>query len=386
MKFRFLAALALICVALFEISCSNNSATSDTSGTGLLYLASQGNSSLTAYGITISTGTLTGINVVATGTNPTAIAITPSLSAVFVSSTASNFVTSYSVASDGSLTVGSNTNTGTTPMGLAIDPLGQFLFVANQGSSNVSVYTINGTSLSEVPNSPFTTIVPGTTTPTGPVSLAVPPVGNYLYVANQFTNTVSVFTYDATSGALAVAGSSPYAVGTAPSGVAVSPNGSFLLVANSGSNNVGSYAICVTVSATCSAPNGSMTQVMGSPFPAGIKPVAITFEPAFNFVYVVNQQSNQIAQYSFGTGNGSMTPLSPASISTGTTPVSMAIRSGVTGIDVGNPTLNVTDYAYVANIGGTSMSIYSLSTGSGLLTVLGAPYTTPGQPSAVAAR
>lgn len=386
MKFRFLIVLALVLEAFFTISCSSNNSTAATSGTGLLYLATQGNSSLTGYGITLGSGGLTGINEVSTGTNPVAIAITPALDALFLTNSSSNFVTSYSVGSDGSLTVGSNTNTGSTPLGLTVDPSGKFLFVANQASSNISVYTISGTALTPVPNSPFTTIAPGTTAPTGPVSVAVPPVGNYLYVANQFTNSVSVFTYDSASGALAPAPGSPYAVGTAPSAVAISPNGAFLLVSNSGSSNVGSYAICVTVSATCASPDGSMSPVSGSPFSAGLGPGAIAFDPGFNFVYVVDQQSNQVSQYSFGTGSGMLTPLSPAAVSTGTTPVSIAIRSGATSADIGNPTLNLTDYAYVANIGGTSLSIYTLTTGSGLLTVLGAPFTTNGQPSAVAAR
>jgi 6-phosphogluconolactonase len=386
MKFRFLASLALVSVALFTISCSSNNGASTSSGTGLLYLAAQGNSSLTGYGITLSSGGLTGINLVSTGSNPSAIAITPPLDALFVTSSVSNFVTSYSVASDGSLTVGSNTNTGTTPLGVTVDPSGKFLFVANQGSNNVSVYSISGTSLTQVPNSPFTTIAPGTTTPTGPVAVAAPPAGNFLYVANQFTNTVSAFAYDATSGALTAVGASPYAVGTAPSALSISANGAFLLVANSGSNDVSSFAICVATSATCTTPDGTMTQVSGSPYSSGIRPVAIAFDPGFNFVYVADQQSNQVSQYSFSPGTGQLTALSPAAVSTGTTPVSIAIRSGTTGTSIGNSSLNPTDYVYVTNIGGTSMSIYTLTTSSGLLTVLGAPFTTPGQPSAVAAR
>jgi 6-phosphogluconolactonase (cycloisomerase 2 family) len=386
MKFRLLLVLAVAVEVFFTLSCGSNNSTAATSGTGLLYLAAQGNSTLTGYGITLGSGGLTGINEVSTGTNPVAIAITPAVDALFLTSTSSNFVTSYSISSDGSLTVGSNTKTGSTPQGLTVDPSGKFLFVANQASSNISVYTISGTALTPVANSPFTTIAPGTITPTGPVSVAVPPVGNYLYVANQFTNSVSVFSYDSTSGALAPAPGSPYTVGTAPSAVAVSPNGAFLLVSNSGSSNVGSYAICVTVSATCATPDGSVSQVSGSPFSAGLGPSAIAFDPGFNFVYVVDQQSNQVSQYSFGTGSGVLTPLSPSAVSTGTTPVSIAIRSGAVSTDIGNPTLNLTDYAYVANIGGTSLSIYTLTTGSGQLTVLGAPFTTNGQPSAVAAR
>lgn len=335
----------------------------------------------------------------ATGSSPSGIAVTTSLSALFVSNSAANFVTSYSIGSDGTLTVGSNTKTGQTPMGVAVDPAGKFLFVANQGtfsnpkSGSISVFSISGTTLTPVAGSPFLTEAPTDLNGSGPVSVAVPPGGNYLYVGNQFSNTVGAFTYDGSSGKLTVVGGSPFASCTlpntncvAPSAVAISPNGEFLLVANSGSNNISSFAICVVVSTTCSTPNGTLTAVTGSPFPAGIGPVAIAFEPAFNFAYVVDQQSNEVSQYSFGPGDGVLTPLSPPTISTGTTPVSLSIVSGATTQYVGNPTYNTTDFLYVANIGGTSLSIFALTTSTGLLGTP-QPFTTQaGQPSAVLAK
>jgi 6-phosphogluconolactonase (cycloisomerase 2 family) len=342
---------------------------------------------------------LSGINAVATGASPSAIAITPSVNALFVSNTAASFVTSYQIDSTGSLTVGSNTKTGQNPIGLAVDPAGKFLFVANQGtfsdpkSGSISVFSISGTTLKPVTGSPFLTEGPTDTSGTGPVSVAVPPSGNYLYVANQFNNTVSAFSFDGTSGALTAVPGSPYpscvsasSNCTAPSGLGISPNGAFLLVTNSGSNNVSSFAICVVVSATCSKPDGTMTAVTGSPFPAGIGPVAVAFDSGFNFVYVADQQSNQVSQYSFSPGTGVLTSLSPPSLSTGSTPVSLAVRSGASGSDVGNPTLNTLDFVYVANIGGTSLSVFGLDTTNGLLGTPTTFATTGGQPSAVAVK
>jgi len=396
MKFRFIAGpVGLILMALL-LSCSSSSnLTSATSGTGLLFVAEQGNSTLSSYGITLGSGGLSGINAVSTGSTPSGIAVTPGVDAVFVSSTASDFVTSYSIGSDGTLTVGPTAKTGQNPMGLAVDPTGKFLFVANQGtfsnakSGSISVFSINGTTLTQVSGSPFLTETATDITGTGPVSVAVPPTGNYVYVANQFTNTVSAFSYSSTGKLTAVPGS-PFASCNlsntsciAPSAVAISPNGLFLLVANSGSNNVSSFALCVTVSVTCSAPNGAITAVTNSPFPAGIGPGAIAFDPGFNFVYVADQHSNEVSLYSFGPGSGVMTPLSPPTASTGTTPVSIGVRSGVIAADVGNSTLNTTDFVYVANIGGTSLSIYSLTTATGILGTPQTFTTLAGQPSAV---
>ena len=385
MKFRFLANLLLAGALLGLIACKGTT-TSTPTGTGLLYLAAQSNQSIQAYSLSLGSGSLGEIgNMIATGVRPTAMAVTPAVSALFVSNTGSNSVTSYTINSDGSLTSVATTSVGKLPAGLAVDANGQFLFVANQGSSSISVFSINGANLAQVKGSPFTAIPPGTEVPTGPVAVAVPPAGNYLYVANQFTNNVSAFSFDS-AGALSIVPGSPYSTGLNPSGLAISPAGTFLLVANSGSGNVSSFAICAVASASCLTPNGSLTPAANSPFSAGISPVAIAFDPGFNFVYVVDHQSNEVFQYSFGVNDGSMTALSPAAIATGTTPVSIAIRAGAQGADIGSSLVDLTDYVYVANIGGSSMSGFTVTTSTGLLTVLGAAVTTQGNPSAVVAK
>ena len=395
MKFCFVAGL-LLAISLFWLAgCSTNN-NAATTGTSNLYVTAQANTTVSAYTVTQSTGALTTLgNALGTGSVPSAIAITPSTSALFVANSGSNNISSYTINSDSSLTAASATTpAGTTPTALAIDPGGKFLFVANQGSSNISVYTINGTGLTQIAGSPFTTIPVGLSYPNGtlPSAVAVSKSGNFLYVANQLANFVSAFAINATSGALTPLPVPFYADGeTAPSGLAVTPNGGFLYVTNAGanSNNISAYAICDSVISTCanpSKPDGTLSVVTGSPFPAGLGPVAIAFDPGFNFAYVVDKGSNTISQYSFGPGSGVLTPLSPGTISTGVTPVSIAIVSGVVAADVGNTLFNTIDYAYVANLGSGTISIFSLTTSSGLLNVVGQPIVIFGQTSAVSAR
>jgi 6-phosphogluconolactonase (cycloisomerase 2 family) len=69
-------------------------------------------------------------------------------------------------------------------------------------------------------------------------------------------------------------------------------------------------------------------------------------------------------------------------ISAGGNPVSLAIRSGVAA----TTTVAGVDYLYVANLNGSSVSVYTLNTTTGILDVLGSPITTPAQPSAIAVR
>jgi 6-phosphogluconolactonase (cycloisomerase 2 family) len=105
-------------------------------------------------------------------------------------------------------------------------------------------------------------------------------------------------------------------------------------------------------------------------------------DPTAPFLYVADQQANQISQYSWSSGTGALTPLSVPTISAAGQPVSLAIHSG---IGVTSTTVGI-DYLYVANFNGSSISIYSLNTTNGGLNVLGGPVTTFSQPSAITVR
>jgi 6-phosphogluconolactonase len=390
MKFCLRASL-LLPALLVCLGCTTTSPLA-SSGTGFLYLATAGDTTLTAFTIAFGNGSLSmDGNGVATGTGPVAVALTPGGNTAFVANQRANSVSLYSANSDGTLTAGTTAlAVGTNPSGLAIDPGGKFLFVANEGTSSdptsgtVSVFSISSSTVSEVAGSPFPTEAVGATTGSGPVSLVVPPVGNYLYVVNRFAGTVSAFSFDDTSGALTPVPNSPYAVGLTPQGIAVSKDGNYVFVANTGSNNVSVFSICAAASATCLTPDGSMTAA-GTPVSAGVGPVAVAVDHGFNYVYVLNYSSSSVSQYRYSPGTGALTPLSPVSISTGLNPTSLVVVSGAKGTNIGSTTLNPTDYVFVANTGATTLSEFTLNTASGVLGVTGQPIITGGQPSALAA-
>jgi len=128
-----------------------------------------------------------------------------------------------------------------------------------------------------------------------------------------------------------------------------------------------------------------LTPVSGSPFAAGLGPVAVAADPAFNFLYVLDKQSNQISEYTYASGTGVLTPLSTPNISTGTTPTSFVVISGTTGSNIGNTLTDTTDYVYVTNLGDSTLSVYTLNTTTGVLTQQGQAFTTTVNPVAVAA-
>ena len=73
---------------------------------------------------------------------------------------------------------------------MAVDPASKFAYVMNFSSNDVSMYTINATT--------------GALTSTGtiaagqfPTSIAIHPSGNFAYVTNSDSNDVSIYSIDA---------------------------------------------------------------------------------------------------------------------------------------------------------------------------------------------
>jgi 6-phosphogluconolactonase (cycloisomerase 2 family) len=397
MKCRFVASLLLGSLAILT-SCTNNLSNSTTttgpSGTGFLWVAAQGNNTVSAYTLDLTTGAPTqNGNALAGGISPTAMVISPNGAAMFVADKGTdpsgNYdISSYTVNSDGGLTLGSTvplTGGASVPVNMAIDPTGKILFVANQGSDNISVFTVNGSSLTELAGSPFSDVDPNNPVVTGPTSLALTPTGNYLYVANQFTNTVSAFQYDST-GALSMLSPFTYAAGTNPTGLGISRNITtnnqitqphYLYVANSGSNDISGFAICDIASVnpnTCLTPTGQLTPITGSPFSAGIQPVFIAVNPLYDGVYAVDYGSNEISMFKWAPDTGGLSVLSPATISTGLAPTWAQVHPDGA-------------WVYVANNGGTTVSIYSVGESSPLLGPISTgPFVLQPNPSALVLR
>ena len=108
--------------------------------------------------------------------------------------------------------------------------------MANRFSDNVSAYAINATTGTLTPVG-TTAAVPNT----NPRSVAVDPSGKFAYVANYGTGNVSVFTIHPTTGALTNIGT--VAAGGGSASVTVDPSGKFVYVANEVSNTTSAYSI-----------------------------------------------------------------------------------------------------------------------------------------------
>ncbi len=187
------------------------------------------------YTINATTGVLTSIGTIATGTGPVSAAVDPSGRFAYVTNSNSNDVSMYTInATTGALTSIGTIATGTDPLSVAVDPAGKFAYVTNSISNDVSMYSINATTGA-------LTSVGTIATGTNPVSVALDPAGKFAYVTNSISNDVSMYTINATTGALTSIGT--IAAGSTPTSIAIHPSGKFAYVTNSASNDVSIYSI-----------------------------------------------------------------------------------------------------------------------------------------------
>ena len=398
MKSRWVLVVLAMAPVFALNSCSSNKISVNTS---FMWVATQGDQMVRSYTISQNNGSINPIgsngSPVATGAQPQAMIITPDGKAMFMAN-AGGTITAYTINGDGTLaSSGSPVNAGSTPVALTADPASKFLFVANQGSASdvasgtISVFAISGTSLAPVGN-PVPTELPGDVSGSGPSAVAVSPVGSYLYVANQFSNNVQSYSYDA-SGSLALINT--YTAGTNPTGLAFSRcagvasntatanctvgDDNNLFVSNSGSNNISIFSACIQVTASCVAPNGTLAEIPSkSPVAAGVGPATIFVDRTSDFVYAVDRGSNQISEYQYSPATGVLTPLA-----TGSGGVSV-FSGGITS-NIANNT-STFNWVVMTNNGSSNLSTFQVAVTGKLIAPTSGLYAVQGQPSAILLR
>jgi len=162
--------------------------------------------------------------------------------------------------------------------------------------------------------------------------------GEFSYVANAADNTISAFSIDATTGAIASAGP-PVSAGVAPIAIAGTNDKKYVYVVNSGSNDVSAFAV--------DPGTGALTTVPGSPFAAGKNPRALAL--SYNsFLYVANSSPDDLVGYQIDDSNGALTPVrfcTPCFHSPGAGPSAIAIGPS-------------NGFLYTANTGSSNISAF----------------------------
>jgi 6-phosphogluconolactonase (cycloisomerase 2 family) len=146
------------------------------------------------------------------------IAIYPGGGYLYLSDYLAGTVTAYAYNSNGILTeLAAPLAVGAQPESVAVDPSGRFLYVANTGDGTVTAFNISSTMgtlglIGTVPAS-------GAASVTSSTAVSVDPSGQFVYVVNGDTATISAFSINQTSGALTAIGS--YATGPGGQNLAI---------------------------------------------------------------------------------------------------------------------------------------------------------------------
>jgi 6-phosphogluconolactonase len=282
-----------------------------------------------------------------------------------------------------------------SPIAIAVNPAGTFAYVVNYFSSTVSMFSVNASTgkLTALSPASVSTDPSGGAANANSTSIAITPSGSFAYVINHYTNNISMFSINTSTGLLSPLSTPSVPSGNSPRWISINPTGTFAYVTNYVDNTLTIYSIgnegILTAVNTISAfsgptqiaihPSGNYAYVtnltansisimnlqnntvIGTVL-TGNGPSQIAINPDGTNAYVVNSNSNTVSMYSFGS-DGSLIPLSTATIATGTSPVSIGINpSGA--------------YAYVSNSGDNTVSMYSINSSTGVLSALSTPVAT----------
>jgi 6-phosphogluconolactonase len=269
-----------------------------------------------------------------------------------------------------------------------VDPAGRYVYVTNRGSNSLAVMALDATtgSLAHIDGSPFAlnfepfgfaihpsgtfavasdidddgilvlSLDPATGVPSvvstplhsgvDPTKVIFDPSGKHVFVANQTSNDVSVFDFDATTGALARVAGEPYASGGRWAyQVAVDPSGTMLFNVNYDSGSVSAYRV---------AQSGTLSRIAGSPFAAGVEPYGMAVDPSGKHLYVAAGGSGKVYGYAVDVASGSVAALPGSPYDSGATHGMALDPSG--------------SIAIVANFGGDTISTMTVDAATGQLT------------------
>lgn len=257
-------------------------------------------------------------------------------------------------------------------------PKPRFAYVANQRSNTVSIYTVNAVTGQLRANGYVTAGTASTTV----LSATLDPLGRFVYVVNESTSTsststpgtISTYTINPATGALTNT-SATTTDGAFPSDATVDPSGRFVYVANEGNDTstlgtISSYTINQVTGALTKS--GTVFQNNGD----SISPIFI--DPLGRFAYEAD-----------GDDSSTSTPITFSTYTINPTTGTLTNTSAVSDIGI-NPSAAALhpsgQFAYVANESSSTstpgtISTYTINPNAGAFTNIGTVATDVGKPS-----
>lgn len=251
------------------------------------------------------------------------------------------------------LSCGGGSNRGFGPGGGGGSATGTPVYVSNS-SGSVSFYLLDATSgaLQRGTGSP---VVTGGSSPD---SLAVDPAKKFLLVSNISSSNISVFSMNSTTAVLIPVTGSPFAAGANSARLIIHPQGKFVYGLSSTPAEILAYSFDSTT--------GALAPLTGFPFSlntSGQSGLAIS--PNGQLLYTSNPNTNLIAGFSIGT-TGTLTQLAATTSPSKGSPVFLTFDSSGSFLFAVNAG---------GNLGGPSVSTFSVSATGALTEVTGSPTT-----------
>src|SRR5215470_1726796 len=242
----------------------------------------------------------------------------------------------------------------------------QFLYVTGPGTNEIFQFQVHS-------NGTITPLNPGNFgAGSNPVSVVFQTAGDFAYVANFLGNNVTALQVNRGNGQLAIPSrntplpsptpSNIFNTGTGPIAMTASPAGNFLFVLNQGSNNISGFAIDPT--------NGHLSAVSNSPFATGCSGSSLAITPKADIVFVACPAAGTIQ---------AMPVSSQGVLSSATT-----VRG-----PAGSPTFVSVDptgrFLYMADPSANAIFGFTIGSNGALSAISGSPFASGTQPLALAA-
>ena len=260
--------------------------------------------------ITVIDGATNATTSVTAGAGPEAVAVNPVTNKIYVANQNSANVTVIDGATNGT----SNVAAGANPVAVAVNPVTNQIYVANEGTISTagSVTVIDGvtSATTSIDVGAVPSVLPG------PFAVAVNPITNKVYVANNSGNSVIII--DGVTNTI-----KNVAVGVNPFTLAVNPLTNKIYVANLGGG----------VTVIDGATNATTTAAAGS------SPRAVAVNLSSNKIYVANQTGNDVTIIDGATN-------STTTLGAGSQPLALVV----------NP---FTSKIYVANYSSSNVTVLS---------------------------
>jgi len=311
---------------LFLLLCGLTAPVLATENARFAYTTNDVDASLARYSVDSDSGRLRFIDYLSFGKNPPEAVIDPSGDYLLALSQSINRLFVYRIDhQNGVLTPVSGSPfdvKGFGPFNITFHPTGRFFYIALR-FSGVGAYAFDPVSgvVSVLPDSPYPA-------QERTRAVALTPAGHFLYALNTYVSTISAFKVDEETGALSPLPGFPIPVGKAgeydyrylsqdvpvtagavPYHMLIEAQGRFVLVPNLAGGTISVFRI--------NSGSGQLKEVKGSPFFAGFNPHSIALHPNGRFVYAIRGRDSVIEVLELDARTGKLTQVSGSPYETG---------------------------------------------------------------------